>query len=127
MIHRFSVLLLMLAASGAAGADLFVSVQGSDLNLGTLTQPLRTITRAYSLAVPGVTIVVMPGVYTEYQSGWGLHLSRAGTAASPIVLRSQVKGGAVIDGQNASDRNKAIYLDGSYNVIDGFDIKGGPS
>jgi hypothetical protein len=42
------------------------------------------------------------------------------------VLRSQVRGGAVIDGQNASDRNVAIYLDGSYNIIDGFDIRGGP-
>ena len=108
-------------------AELYVSTQGDDLNLGTLTAPLRSITRAYSLAVPGVTIVVMPGVYGDYQSGWGLHLNRSGTALTPIVLRSQVKGAAVIDGQNASDRNKAIYLDGSYNIIDGFDIKGGPS
>ena len=69
----------------------------------------------------------MPGVYTDYSSGWGLHLGANGTASSPIVLRSQVRGGAVIDGQNLSDRNKGIYLDGSYNIVDGFEIRGGPN
>jgi len=91
-----------------------------------LAQPLRTITHAYSLATPGVTIVVAPGTYTDYQTGWGLHLSKSGTASQPISLRSQVRGGAVIDGQNIADRNEALYLDGSYNIIDGFEIRGGP-
>src|SRR6266850_76634 len=126
--HRLFVsLFLTCGLLHVQAGELYVSTQGSDLNLGTLTLPLRTITRAYSLALPGVTIVVMPGVYTEYTSGWGLHLNGNGTALSPIVLRSQVRGGAVIDGQNALDRNKAIYLDGSYNIIDGFEIKGGPT
>ncbi|MGH7490458.1 MAG: right-handed parallel beta-helix repeat-containing protein, partial [bacterium] len=110
----------------ASGATLYVGAQGNDSNPGTATQPFRTITRAYSLAGPGTTILVAPGVYSDYTSGWGLHLGKSGTASSPIVLRSQVRGGAVIDGQNASDRNVAIYLDGSYNIIDGFDIRGGP-
>jgi hypothetical protein len=50
-----------------------------------------------------------------------------GTASSPIVLKSQVKGGAVIDGLNASDRNQGIYLDGSYNIVDGFEIRNDPN
>src|SRR5213078_4014045 len=83
--------------------------------------------RAYRVAGPGVTIHVLPGVYNDYSSGWGLHLGASGSASSPIVLRSEIKGGAVIDGQNASDRNEGIYLDGSYNVIDGFEIRGGPN
>src|SRR6266850_1967993 len=125
--HRLFVsLFLTCGLLHVQAGELYVSTQGSDLNLGTLTLPLRTITRAYSLALPGVTIVVMPGVYTEYSSGWGLHLNGNGTALTPIVLRSQVRGGAVIDGQNAADRNVAIYLDGSYNIIDGFEIRGGP-
>jgi hypothetical protein len=125
-IVRRILLFLMSALVSAGGADLYVSPQGNDSNDGTATRPLRTITRAYSLIVPGSTIVVLPGVYTDYTSGWGLRLNRNGTATSPIVLRSSVRGGAVIDGQDASDRNKAIYLDGSYNIIDGFQIKGGP-
>ncbi|MDB6018452.1 MAG: hypothetical protein JWR19_2941 [Pedosphaera sp.] len=106
---------------------MYVSTQGSDSNSGTSAQPFRTITHAYSLAGPGTTILVAPGVYTDHTSGWGLHLGASGTASSPIVLRSQVRGGAVIDGQNASDRNEGIYLDGSYNVVDGFEIKNGPN
>ena len=118
---------LALAFARAEAADYYVSTQGNDSNSGTASQPFRTITRAYKLAGPGVTINVLPGVYTDYSSGWGLHLGASGTSSSPIVLRSTVKGGAVIDGQNGSDRNKGIYLDGSYNIVDGFEIRGGPN
>src|SRR6185503_11325516 len=43
------------------------------------------------------------------------------------VLRSEVRGGAIIDGQNAADRNKGFYIDGDYNVVDGFEIRNGPN
>jgi hypothetical protein len=122
-----SLLILTSALVRTQGADFYVSTQGSDANPGTTAQPFRTIIRAYSLAAPGVTIHVLPGVYTDYTKGWGLHLGASGTAASPIVLRSEIIGGAVIDGQNASDRNEGIYLDGSYNIVDGFEIRGGPN
>src|SRR5439155_1784110 len=94
---------LSLALVRAPGADFYVSTQGSDSNPGTSAQPFRTITRAYSLAGPGVTIVVMPGVYTDYSSGWGLHLGASGTASRPIVLRSQVRGGAVRSEEHTSE------------------------
>src|SRR6266566_1830475 len=125
--YRLSLLVLTSALVRTQGADYYVSTQGSDPSPGTSAQPFRTITRAYSLAGPGVTIRVMPGAYTDHTSSWGLHLGASGTASSPIVLKSQVKGGAVIDGQNASDRNEGIYIDGSYNNVDGFEIKGGPN
>jgi len=115
-----------MALGRAQGADLYVSTQGSDSNPGTSAQPFRTITRAYNLATAGTTIIVLPGVYTDYTSNWGLRLGKSGTAASPITLRSQVRGGAVIDGLNAADRNVGIYLDGSYNIVDGFEMRGGP-
>ncbi len=114
----------MAVVSGQA-ATYYVSTSGSDSYPGTSTQPFRTITYAYGHAVAGDTIIVMSGVYTDYTSGWGLHLGSSGTASSPITLRSQVRGGAVIDGQNATDRNQGIYLDGSYNIVDGFEIRNG--
>jgi hypothetical protein len=120
------LLLLPFLLARAEAATYYVSTQGSDSNSGTSAQPFRTITRGYSLAAPGDTILVMPGTYTDYRSGWGLHLGRSGTASSPIVLRSSVPGAAVIDGQNASDRNVALYIDGHYNVVDGFEIKNAP-
>jgi hypothetical protein len=118
---------LTVSLFSAQAGTLYVSTSGSDSNPGTSAQPFRTITHAYGLAGPGTTILVLPGVYTDYTSGWGLHLGASGTASSPIVLQSQVRGGAVIDGQNASDRNVAIYIDGSYNIVEGFEIRNGPN
>src|SRR5882757_4986817 len=127
VIRKLGLPFLALTIASAQGATLYVSTQGSDSNPGTSAQPFRTITHAYGLAGPGTTILVLPGVYTDYTSGWGLHLGASGTASSPIVLQSQVRGGAVIDGQNASDRNEAIYIDGSYNIVEGFEIRNGPN
>jgi len=119
----------MLTAFALARAEagiIYVSTQGSDSNPGTSTQPFRTITHAYGVATAGTTILVAPGLYTDYTSGWGIHLGKSGTASSPIVLRSQTPGAAVIDGLNASDRNVCFYIDGNYNMVDGFEIKNGP-
>jgi hypothetical protein len=126
MVGGFSALFLTLSVVGASAADYYVSTQGSDSSPGTSAQPFRTITHAYGLAGPGTTIHVLPGVYTDYTSGWGLHFGASGTASSPIIVKSEVKGGAVIDGQNASDRNEGIYIDGNYNVVDGFVITRAP-
>jgi len=126
VVCRASLLFLASSLLSAQAGDYYVSTQGSDSKPGTSAQPFRTITRAYGLATPGSTIIVLPGVYTDYTSNWGLHLGQSGTAASPITLKSQVRGGAIIDGQNAGDRHVGIYLDGSYNIIDGFEIRGGP-
>ncbi len=109
-----------------SGATYYVATTGSDSNPGTSSAPFRTITHAYSYAAPGVNIVVAPGTYTDYQTGWGLHLGNSGTSSSPIFLRSATRGAAIIDGGNASDRNEAIYIDGSYNVVCGFGITRGP-
>src|SRR2546427_5585685 len=106
IVGRFFLLFLLLGVvRGAEAATVYVSTQGSDSNPGTSAQPFRTITHAYSRAGAGTTIYVAPGTYSDYTSGWGIHLGSSGTASSPITLKSQVRGAAVIDGQNASDRN----------------------
>lgn len=107
--------------------DVYVSPQGNDSNPGTSEQPFLTIAHAYASAAPGLRIIAMPGVYFEYASGWGLHLNANGAPCSPIVLKSQVKGAAILDGQNAPDRNLGIFLDGSDNIVDGFEIRNNPN
>src|SRR5215469_4498629 len=124
---KLFLLIMLLGLARAESATLYVSTQGSDSYPGTASQPFRTITHAYSLAGPGTTILVAPGTYTDYSSGWGLHLGASGTASSPIILRSQTPGAAVIDGLNASDRNVCFFIDGNYNIVDGFEIRNGPS
>jgi hypothetical protein len=120
------MLIGMFAVAHTYGATLYVSTSGSDSYPGTSSQPLRTIVHAYSLATAGTTIILKAGVYTDYNSGWGIHLGKSGTASAPITIKSEVPGGAVIDGQNASDRNVGFYIDGSYNILDGLEIKNGP-
>ncbi|PWU14791.1 MAG: hypothetical protein C5B50_16515 [Verrucomicrobia bacterium] len=124
--HKLLFLSLTLAGISSQGATYYVSTAGSDSNPGTSAQPFRTITHAYSLAGAGATILVAPGVYTDYTSGWGIHLGASGTASSPIVLRSQTKGAAIIDRQNLSDGESGFYIDGSYNIVDGFEIRNSP-
>ena len=85
-VYRLALLIMGLALVPARGADLYVSTQGNDSNPGTSAQPFRTITRAYSLAAAGTTITVLPGVYTDYTTGWGLRLGKSGTASSPITV-----------------------------------------
>jgi hypothetical protein len=119
--------LLVVLAASLAGAQTtyYVATSGSDSYPGTSAQPFRTITYAYSRAVGGDTIIVEPGTYTDYTTGWGIHLGSSGTASSPIVLRSQIRGEAIIDGQNASDRPAGFYITGAYNIVDGFEITRG--
>src|SRR5579862_8061117 len=124
---KLFLLVTLLGLAHAQSATLYVSTQGSDSYPGTASQPFRTITHAYSVASAGTTILVAPGTYTDYSSGWGLHLGNSGTASSPITLRSQTPGAAIIDGLNASDRNEALFIDGSYNIVDGFEVRNGPT
>jgi parallel beta helix pectate lyase-like protein/Big-like domain-containing protein len=125
--RRGLCILFVLAGFRLQAADLYVSALGCDENPGTSDQPLRTIARAHTLAAPGDQVIVMPGIYTDYTSLYGIRLRASGTAISPIVLHSQVKGAAIIDGRNAPDRNVGIYLQGDYTVIDGFEIRNNPN
>lgn len=70
-----------------------VSPGGSDANSGTSSAPFKTIERALEAAMPGDTVVVMPGMYREL-----VKFPRSGKAGEPIVLKSAVPGGAVLEG-----------------------------
>ena len=117
---------LLCLAPCAHAEDYYVATNGCDKAAGTAAEPFRTITRAYECASPGTTICVLPGVYDDYTRGWGLRLDKRGKPTKPIVLRSTVPGRAVIDGCNAKDRNQGFYIEGSYHVVDGFEIRNCP-
>lgn len=65
---------------------------------GTQTQPFLTIQEAASVAGPGDTILVAPGIYRE-----AVDPAFSGLEDAPIVYRSQQPGGAVITGAEVVD------------------------
>jgi parallel beta-helix repeat protein len=75
------------------GTTYVVDPSGNDSNPGTAASPVKTISRAAQLAMPGDTVLIKPGTYHE-----SVNLSRSGTADRPITFRAETPGTVVIDG-----------------------------
>jgi hypothetical protein len=102
-----------------------VSPSGSDSGPGSQAAPWRTLQRAVDQAQPGYVIEVLDGVYPISTE---IHITRSGTSAAPIVIRSST-GGAIIDGTamtGAFGSRDALYLDGvSHVVMHGLTVRFG--
>jgi hypothetical protein len=87
-----------------------------------------TLQRGVNAAVAGDTIIVKAGVYGSNGvgiSGFPVQINKAGTAAAPIVLKSETKWGAVLDG-GLDCHSYFNLLDGAaYWTIQDFDITRG--
>jgi hypothetical protein len=59
-----------------------MSVTGNDLNVGSLSSPVRTFKRAYALCPSGGTITVRAGVYEEGSTTGGIAISK------PLTVRA---------------------------------------
>jgi Right handed beta helix region/Protein of unknown function (DUF1565) len=97
----------------AAAADRYVAPTGADGNPGTRAAPLKTISRADTVARPGDVVRVLPGVYRE-----SVRTVASGTANARITYTSTVKWGARIIPPAGSGWEN----DGDWVVIDGFDV-----
>ena len=110
-------------AAGGSNAS-YVSPSGSDNNPGTQRAPFATIEKADSVATPGTTVHVLPGIYT-----WnGIYTTHSGTANAPITIISDMKWGAKLIPTSVSSHShyNVWYAKGDYVYIIGFDIKGPP-
>jgi Right handed beta helix region len=105
------------APTRAPGLSLYVSADGDDRNSGTRNAPFRTMRKAASIAIRGMTIYVAPGTYS------GSFRSTAnGTPRYRIAYVSETKWGARLVGNSGED---AVWRnDGDYVDITGFDISG---
>ncbi len=99
---RLAVLVLvstvLAGCSGAqeseAAAGIYVSANGDDANDGrSRDRPLRTISKAVELVVPGETVLVLPGTYNEQ-----VEVASKGDASDPIIIKG-LGGTPVLDGQ----------------------------
>ena len=116
------LLLLMVMAVTAEAADYYVATDGDNGNEGNLTSPWRSIQHAVDTVVPGDTIYVRGGTYTEL-----ITFNQSGSAAvGYITLRNYPTETPVIDGTalNVSNNTGLLYLkDISYVKIIGFELR----
>src|SRR5712692_5970803 len=103
--------------SWAAATDLYVNATtGNDSNSGSQSAPFATINHAASLAQPGTTVHVAPGIYSQ-----PVTTDPSGTATARITYLSDVKWGARIQTTGA---DMAWTNNGNYVDIVGFNITG---
>lgn len=95
-------------AFAAFGATYFVAKTGNDTNPGTEAQPFLTVQKGLNVALPGDSIRVGPGVYTENVAS-----VRPGSAGKYITL----------DGQGAANVNR-IQLDKSHHRVQNITVSG---
>lgn len=94
-----------------------VAKTGLDTNRGTIRSPYRTIKKGIENILPGDTLFVKEGTYTEY-----VRLRNSGTIGHPIVLKNYVTDIVTIDAENS--RVFCIYSkDQNYLVVDGINVK----
>jgi hypothetical protein len=80
-------------ASGAAGAEYYVSPKGSDEAPGSAAEPFRTVQRGVRAAKPGDTVFLRAGVYRE-----AARLAASGEEGRPIRLTAYPGERAVLSG-----------------------------
>jgi hypothetical protein len=101
-----------------------VSPSGSDSNAGTSAAPFLTIQQAANVVNPGDMVIVRDGTYNNSAiSGVGskfIVMSRGGTSANHVVLISEHKWGAKLDGLN---NTSYIGLEFAANYIDVKDFE----
>ncbi|MGO4288390.1 hypothetical protein [Chitinophaga sp. RAB17] len=98
----------------------FVSQLGNDANEGGMTDPMRSINTALEKALPGDTVIVRTGVYTEKVA-----FPRSGKPGEDICLKAYPGERPSIDGSKLSVTGKEALVTISnvnYIIIEGFKI-----
>ncbi len=104
-------------------SQIYIAPDGLDTNPGTITQPLKTIPAAVTMAQPGDTIFMRGGVYTLSST---ITISKNGNAQSRHYLFAYQDERPVLDfrTQPFGSSQRGINLYGSYWHVKGIDIYG---
>ncbi len=100
--------------------DIYVAMNGSDFNNGTLEKPVNTIQKGLELVAPGYTVFVRAGIYKEK-----VVFPKSGRKDKAITLKPYPGEKAVISGDGLSvNGNEALVTlnNVSYIVVEGLDI-----
>ncbi|UUI04112.1 DUF1565 domain-containing protein [Oceanobacillus jeddahense] len=101
---------------------IYVAVDGSDQNEGTLERPFQTIAKASLEAEAGTTVYIREGTYKE-----PLVVQHSGTKYKPITFQAYQGEKVIVDGENLNDsegdRALVVLEDKNYINIEGLTIK----
>lgn len=117
------------APYNARGRALFVSPAGSDSSSGSSTSPFRTIAKGMASALPGDTVFVRAGTYSEVgDQGVVMIRDKHGTADQWITLAAYPGERPVINAAGWDPKNVLWRLIGvhqsSYIEVRGFELVG---
>jgi len=100
----------------ASSQTYYVSNSGSNSNSGAIDSPLQTITYACSIALPGDTIKIIDGTFSES----GIVLAESGLSGHPITIE-KYNGTVLLQG---SGQQYGFNILKNYITIDGLDLNG---
>jgi hypothetical protein len=116
------LILLALSAPALAQKTLYVSPDGQPTSPGTQAQPLSSLAGAVSLAQPGDTIQISPGVYYESKT---IVLGTKATADAPIHVTGPIGNPIIIDFSAESEdklHSVGIELSGDYWYLTSIEV-----
>jgi parallel beta-helix repeat protein len=123
MILRLGVLLV---ASCASAATLYVATTGNDGNSGTSAKPWKTLQHAVNMVSPGDTILVEAGTYA------GCRIGVSGSPTLPKTLQAAPGAAVILNKPGPSNKHNSIVEVENFNgtttdwVISGFQVTGSP-
>jgi hypothetical protein len=118
-------LYLLSHANSLLAATYYVATTGDDANPGTQALPFRTIQRGADVVLPGDTVIVRNGVYTDPDPLGDrvvVYVQRGGTSAEWITFKSENKWGAKIDGLSIAQHGFYLSGEASYVRVEGFEV-----
>jgi hypothetical protein len=105
-------IIIVIAACDATPRErmnIFVAPSGADGNSGVISQPLLSVQSAMNRAMPGDSIILLPGQYNE-----SIRTKRDGVSGQPIVVHG--RSGAVFGAM--------IEIEHAHIIISGLEITG---
>jgi hypothetical protein len=97
----------------------YVSLNGIDKeSMGSKRRPFRTLQFAVDRALPGDTVVMLPGLYMA-----GTTIRHGGVAGAPIIIKAENQGSVILDGIRRV--HSLIFIEkSSFITISGLSIRG---
>ena len=114
----FALAATIFQAVPSVAATLYVSRTGEDSNPGTISLPLRSISKAAQEAQPGSKVIVQGGLYKEV-----VIINVGGTAELPVTFESAPGEEVVIDGASSPPDTNLVQINASYVNFRGFTVR----